>query len=427
MKSHLFLAAVFLDLFAIALIIPFLTDYVVAVGYSSSDVGWIASIYGTMQTISLPAFSYFMETFGKRKMILVSVFGTAMALFFNYAAVACLVDDENAIVSKKHLFLAYRFISGSVRQTISIALAMAFDDAGVCGAARAKASSTVQATVSIAFVVAPWLGGISVDKIGLETHALVSTVVSFLAGIVMLIATMDYKDEKSSSIEISKSKNDSSSLSRLWSSIRLMFWDSSRDARLLVLAMFASSAAEIGLQFVNSSYLKSRFGLTSSQVGFCISLTSALRVVAQLVGVRGILAITKSPRNIVLILAWTASLLGMCQLAFAQDFWWYIFGVVIFSATSAVVDSFSKACLSLHFASSTALVATFFSSVDGANRMLMPLMNSFLVNNFEGSTSAPLYFGSAVSIFCSLCHTFGSTATNMENDKDLEKNGKKVE
>jgi MFS family permease len=422
MPSNLFYFAIFCDLFSIALIIPFVVDFLTRVGFSIVDVGFVQSIYGTMQVISLPVAGFVMEKYGKRTMMMISIVGTCFSLCLNYASL---------ILNSGKLFLLYRFVVGGCRQTVSTASAIAFDEAGEDGTARTKSISTIQSVMSSAFVVAPVVGGVLMDQFGLDALAIASIAASGLSIVSMWIATSSNNNNNNNHYHQIKKKEEASSptssaFQRLLHAAKTVLFHSGMEPRLLILAMFLNSASYIMLQSINSSFMKSKFSLSSSQVGLCISVMSGLSAVAQFAGVRSVLKITSSPfaprifntpRKILLFATWIATLLGLFLIATATTFEIYIGGLVIFSMFAAIVDSFSKAALSLQLHKSTSLAVTLLSSVDGANRMLMPLVNSALLNN---AICPPLTFCALLGMTASLCHTFGSTAATIQKNKIIK-------
>lgn len=420
----LFNVALALDLASVALLIPFLNFFIESVGFDAkADLGWLQSLYGALQAIGLPLAGFFAESIGRRPLLLLSVFGTPFSYFVKLIAMK---------MHSRTLFVFSRVLIGSLRHTMTSASAMVLDEAGEDEGKRAKALSGFQAAASAGFIFAPTIGGWIYDHFGVDTLCSCSVVCGICSAILMVIATKDYKEVTVAAIkEIStkrlkptdSSHSSSSTTTRLIAAAKKVLIDSGWDARLLVMGMFANSVCYIGIQTQTSVYLRTRFDFTGFQVGLTISFSSLLNAVFQFASIKSIVKVDAknlsfiSPRTFLLIATWSSSLFGVCVLATSSSIEMFLFGLIFVSICSGAVDSLAKATLSVYFGNANALAMSLVYCMDGANRMLVPLVNSWTMTHSSYGVHAPLYMSACASILCSTCHTFGPTAKRMSEVK----------
>ena len=82
--------AVFLDVVGISSIIPVLPFFVLSLGVSVTEYGFIFTVYPAFQVVSTIAFGYFSDRFGRKPVLVVSLVGSgigfvlvSIAAFFN--------------------------------------------------------------------------------------------------------------------------------------------------------------------------------------------------------------------------------------------------------------------------------------------------------------------------------------------------------
>ncbi len=86
----------------------------------------------------------------------------------------------------------------------------------------------------------------------------------------------------------------------------------------------------------------------------------------------------------------------------------YAFGLV-FGALSGAVDAVGKSSLSTWLGGEQNAVAmSLVYACDGANRMLLPLINAWLVRT-TGLTAAPMILAAAAALLALFCHWGGPT------------------
>ena len=144
------MVTIFLDVLGIGLIIPVLPA-LVGVFTSSPDeqarwYGLLAATYGVMQFFCTPMLGALSDRFGRRPVLLLSVFGLGCSFFVHALA-----------TSLTALFLI-RILSGGTAASFSVANAYMADITEP--AERAKAFGKIGAAFGFGFIVGPMLGGL---------------------------------------------------------------------------------------------------------------------------------------------------------------------------------------------------------------------------------------------------------------------------
>ena len=420
----LFHIAVTLDLASVALLVPFLDVFIATVGLKKEDLGWVQAIYGALQAIGLPLAGILAERFGRRPLLLLSMFGTPFSYFI------CLLSMHFA---SQPIFILSRILIGATRHTMTVGSAMLLDEAGEEEGQRAKALSGFSAAASCGFVFAPMVGGKIMDLYGPAVLCGCSVVCGLTAGLLMTFATRKFSSSSSSchhkkknddnKPEQQKQENvvDDSPVRKLITAAKKVLIDGGWESRLLVVGMFANSVSYISIQSHTSVYLRNKFQFSGFQVGLTVSFSSFLNAICQFTSINSVVSTSKTsssssiitPRRFLLIATWCSSLLGVWTIAFTNSIYFYYFGLIILSLSSGSVDAMSKATLSTYFGNATAIAMSLCYCMDGSNRMLVPLFNSFIMSFPSSSISAPMYLSAGFAVLCSTCHTFGPTAKNI--------------
>jgi MFS family permease len=137
---------VFIDLLGFGIVVPFLAYYVESFGASASKVGFLMASFSAMQFVFAPVWGRASDRVGRRPIILVGLFGSAVGFtLFGLAG------------SLSMLFLG-RIIAGVSGATISTAQAYIADS--TTPANRAKGMGLIGAAFGLGFIVGPALGGL---------------------------------------------------------------------------------------------------------------------------------------------------------------------------------------------------------------------------------------------------------------------------
>ena len=137
---------VFVDLLGFGMVIPVMALYAERLGAPDSQIGWLMTGYSFMQFVFTPIWGRLSDRLGRRPLLLLSIFMTALA-FLGYA----LAPDFRWL-------LASRLFAGAATANIAIAQAYIADVTPPEG--RARGMGLIGAAFGLGFVLGPALGGL---------------------------------------------------------------------------------------------------------------------------------------------------------------------------------------------------------------------------------------------------------------------------
>eukprot|EP00486_Rosalina_sp_Unknown_P001230 CAMPEP_0201565300 /NCGR_PEP_ID=MMETSP0190_2-20130828/4314_1 /ASSEMBLY_ACC=CAM_ASM_000263 /TAXON_ID=37353 /ORGANISM="Rosalina sp." /LENGTH=336 /DNA_ID=CAMNT_0047982629 /DNA_START=36 /DNA_END=1047 /DNA_ORIENTATION=+ len=136
--------SVFLDFMGVSIVQPILPFYAEIFNASSIQLGALYSSYSAMSLLASLFMGRFSDSFGRKPMILFSLFGTCVGFL------CCgLANDYGQL-------LAFRFLTGLFGATSPVAMAYIADV--VPSASRPKYLAATGAVISLAFIMGPGLG-----------------------------------------------------------------------------------------------------------------------------------------------------------------------------------------------------------------------------------------------------------------------------
>lgn len=140
------LFTILIDFLGLSILIPVLPIYAKTLGASRTEIGILFAVYALAQLFFIPAWGALSDRIGRRPVILISLVGIFGAFSFLAAAdtLSCLI--------------VARLLGGIFAANISTAQAIITDLTSP--EARSKAMGWVGATIGLAFVIGPALGGI---------------------------------------------------------------------------------------------------------------------------------------------------------------------------------------------------------------------------------------------------------------------------
>jgi MFS transporter, DHA1 family, tetracycline resistance protein len=186
----------FVGTLGFSIVLPFLVFLVVDFGGNSVIYGILSSIYPAFQLIGAPILGRWSDTFGRKKVLLISTAGTLIGwiifLFALYMPKFDLIDIDNALIGAFTLSLplvvlfAARAIDGITGGNISVANAYVADLSD--DTTRSKNFGKMAISSNLGFIVGPALAGILGGTIyGNILPVLVAIFVSFIALIAIWI------------------------------------------------------------------------------------------------------------------------------------------------------------------------------------------------------------------------------------------------
>jgi DHA1 family tetracycline resistance protein-like MFS transporter len=152
-SKRFILATVFLDVLGIGLIIPVLPALVGHFTTSPDDqahwYGVLAATFGVMQFLCMPMLGALSDHFGRRPVLLLSIFGLGCSYFVNATATSLAA------------LLAVRILSGATSASFSVANAYMADITPP--EQRAKGFGLLGAAFGMGFIIGPVVGGVLGD------------------------------------------------------------------------------------------------------------------------------------------------------------------------------------------------------------------------------------------------------------------------
>lgn len=110
---------VFIDMFAVSLVVPLLSSYFRDAGVNSNTYGYLMSIYSIANLISGLVLGFISDYISKRDILLISFIGSSISYY--------LIGHSMSI----HILFLSRILIGLVKQTITIATATITELTGI--------------------------------------------------------------------------------------------------------------------------------------------------------------------------------------------------------------------------------------------------------------------------------------------------------
>jgi len=250
---------VFIDLLGFSIILPLLPFYAETFGASPTVVGLLVAIYAAAQMVGSPVLGRLSDKFGRRPILLVSIFGSALGFIFLGIANSLLI-----------LFLA-RFFDGITGGNISVAQAYITDVTDDKN--RSRGLGLIGAAFGLGFIIGPALGGI-LSQWGYAVPAFVAAGIAFInLGMVWFWLPESLTEERKQ--EIREQKRPAISLRSLGQAL-------SRPVvgRLLHTRLFYGFAFAL-FQSIFALYGQYRFDLNAQNTGYILAYVGLLSVLTQ--------------------------------------------------------------------------------------------------------------------------------------------------
>ncbi len=255
---------VFIDLLGFGLILPLLPFLANDLGISEGTIGLIVASYPAAQMVGAPFLGRLSDRYGRRPILLISIFGTAIGYL--------ILGIANTVVL---LFLS-RIIDGLTGGNISVAQAYITDITDEKN--RAKGMGMIGAAFGLGFIIGPALGGI-LSKDGFLLPALVSTGFATLSFLGVLFFLPESLTEEVRRRGDHQAPRKSFNIRVLIEALKRP-----RIGPLLTLRIGQGFAFNT-FQTIFSLFALSRFGITTQTAGFILAYIGVLIVLVQGLGI----------------------------------------------------------------------------------------------------------------------------------------------
>jgi len=249
---------VFIDLLGFSLILPLLPYYAKTFGANGFVTGMLVSSYAAMQLLGAPVLGRLSDRFGRRPVLLLSIFGTFIGfLLLGFATTLWML-------------FASRLIDGITGGNISVAQAYISDVTDPKD--RAKSLGLIGAAFGLGFIIGPVTGGV-LSQWGYAVPAFVAAGLAFINLLLVFFWLPEsLTRERRAAMPV---KQPSVSMSALWVALQRPFTGS-----LLITRFFFGLAFAL-FQTIFALYALERFSLTATQTGYILTYIGVLSVITQ--------------------------------------------------------------------------------------------------------------------------------------------------
>ncbi len=367
---------VFIDLLGFSLILPLLPYYAETFKANQTVTGILIASYALMQLIGAPILGRLSDRYGRRPVLLVSVFGTFLGFL--------LLGFANAL----WMLFVSRIIDGITGGNLSVAQAYISDVTDE--KSRSKGLGMVGAAFGLGFIIGPVTGGL-LSQWGYAVPAFAAAAISFI-NLILIYAWLpeSLTEEKRSQMT---EKRPAVTLNALLVAFQRPFTGS-----ILITRFFFGLAFAI-FQTIFSLYALAKFNLTARDTGFVLTYVGVLSVIVQgfLVG-----RLTNRFREDILITA-SVVLMGISLLgwALAPSLLWLYIIMTPTALSGGLLNTLLSSTLTKAVApQEIGGILGLSSAVESATRIIAPLLGGVLLQQI--GTWAPGIFGAVVMVGVSI-------------------------
>ena len=361
---------VFIDLLGFSLILPLLPYYAETFHANAFVTGLLVASYAVAQLIGAPLLGRMSDRYGRRPILLASIFGTFVGFL--------LLGVANAL----WILFASRIIDGLTGGNLSIAQAYISDVTDAKN--RAKGLGLIGAAFGLGFIIGPVTGGF-LSQWGYAVPAFAAAVMSFtnLMLIFFWLPESLTTEKRAALID----KKPAVTLGALLVALKRPF-----SGPLLISRFFFGIAFAI-FQTIFSLYALTKFNLTAAQTGYVLTYVGILSVITQgyLVG-----KITNRFREDVLIVACVALMaISMAGWAIAPSALVLLIVLAPTSLAGGVLNTLLSSTLTKVVApQEIGGILGLSASNDSSTRVIAPILGGALLQQL--GTWAPGAFGAVV-------------------------------
>jgi DHA1 family tetracycline resistance protein-like MFS transporter len=367
------LLVVFIDLLGFSLILPLLPYYAETFNASKFVTGLLIAVYALMQLIGAPILGRLSDRYGRRPVLLISIFGTFIGfLLFGFA-------------TSLWMLFAARILDGITGGNLSVAQAYISDVTDAKN--RAKGLGLIGAAFGIGFIIGPVTGGI-LSQYGYNVPAFVAAGLAFI-NFILIYAWLPESLTKEKREQLGEQKQPSVTLEALVAALKRPFTGS-----LLITRFFFSLAFAI-FQTIFSLYALAKFNLSARDTGFVLTYVGILSVFVQGFLIGRLTNLFREDHLITFAVALMAiSLVGW---ALAPSVFWLLVVLTPTSISGGILNTLLSSTLTKAVApQEIGGILGLSASVESSTRIIAPILGGALLEKV--GTWSPGAFGAIVMI-----------------------------
>ncbi len=379
---------VFIDLLGFSLILPLLPYYAEKYGATEFVTGLLVASYALMQLIGAPLLGRLSDRYGRRPVLLASVFGTFVGfLLLGFAdpigsALAKAFDPQAANLFVLGILFLSRMVDGLTGGNLSVAQAYISDVTDA--QSRSKGLGMIGAAFGLGFIIGPASGGL-LSQWGYAVPAFVASVLSF-SNLMLIFFWLPESLTAEKRAQMTE-KRPAITLGALLAALRRPFTGS-----LLTTRFFFGLAFAI-FQTIFSLYALNKFNLQVRDTGLILTYVGVLSVFVQgfLIG-----RLTQRFQEDKLILfsgvLMTISLVGW---ALTPSVLWLLVVLTPTAIAGGILNTLLSSTLTKAVQpQEIGGILGFSASIESSTRILAPILGGYLLQSL--GTWSPGAFGAVV-------------------------------
>jgi len=388
---------VFIDLLGFSLILPLLPYYAGKYGATQLVTGLLVASYAAMQLIGAPLLGRLSDRYGRRPVLLGSVFGTFLGfLLLGFAdsigtQLANALNSQAANIFVLGVLFISRMVDGLTGGNLSVAQAYISDVTDEQN--RSKGLGMIGAAFGMGFIIGPATGGI-LSQWGYAVPGFVAAALTFINLLLIYFwLSESLTEEKRATMP---EKKPTITLSALGKALTRPF-----TGAILTTRFFYGLAFAI-FQTIFALYALQKFNLEARDTGLILTYVGVLSVFVQafLIG-----QLTKRYREDVLILAggalMTISLIGW---SLTPSVLWLLIVLTPTAISGGILNTLLSSTLTKAVQpQEVGGILGLGTSIESATRIIAPILGGYLLQTFgawsPGAFGAVLMLGITVFIF----------------------------